>query len=95
MIFAMFVTVSDKNCWQKFVLFFAIFSILGFPAWAQQKVLARDKEHLQKLVAQGIRESGLSANLNYIDTSQVKNMSELFYGSLFNGDISGWDVSNV
>ena len=35
------------------------------------------------------------ANLNWIDTSDVTNMSLLFYQTKFNGNISEWDVSNV
>ena len=38
---------------------------------------------------------GLNTNLNAWDVSQVTNMSRLFYGAAFSGDISGWDVSNV
>ena len=33
--------------------------------------------------------------LNYIDTTNVTDMSYLFFSSLLNGDISKWDVSNV
>ncbi|MEM9424470.1 MAG: BspA family leucine-rich repeat surface protein, partial [Spirochaetota bacterium] len=53
------------------------------------------KAELQKLVNAAIAENP-KANLNYIDTRNVKDMSELFKGkSGFNGDISKWDVSNV
>jgi len=34
-------------------------------------------------------------NLNWIDTSELTDMSHVFYGILFDGDISLWDTSNV
>ena len=34
-------------------------------------------------------------NLNWIDTSNITNMCQLFSGTNFNADISQWDVSNV
>ena len=55
----------------------------------------KDKEELKELVDKLIKERGEEANLNDIDTSEIKDMSELFKASKFNGDISEWDVSNV
>ena len=94
------VPVRRKNCrknWQKLAIaiLVAVCWFAGFPAWGQQKIRAKGKADLQRLVAEGIRQFGLVADLNYIDTSEVTDMSELFYGLLFNGDISGWDVSKV
>ena len=40
-------------------------------------------------------ESLYHANLNWIDTSGIFTMENLFYESKFDGDISEWDVSNV
>ena len=50
---------------------------------------------LQALVYKLIKERGNNANLNDIDTSEIKDMNMIFYNSKFNGDISNWDVSNV
>ena len=41
------------------------------------------------------RESLFHADLNWIDTSEIHTMENLFYDSKFDGDISEWDVSNV
>ena len=41
------------------------------------------------------RESLYHADLNWIDTSEIHTMENLFYDSKFDGDISEWDVSNV
>ena len=53
------------------------------------------KNELKKLVDKLIKERGNDADLNDIDTSEIIDMSEVFYRSEFNGDISNWDVSNV
>ena len=55
----------------------------------------KDKDELRNLIKQLIKERGENADLNDIDTSEITDMSKLFYASKFNGDISEWDVSNV
>ena len=55
----------------------------------------KTKVELIKIVDQLIKERGNEADLNDIDTSEIKDMYKLFYTSDFNGDISNWDVSNV
>ena len=55
----------------------------------------KDKNELKELVKKLIKERGYDADLNDIDTSEIKDMHQLFYDSNFNGDISNWDVSNV
>lgn len=50
---------------------------------------------LKKIIDKTIKEQGYDCDLNFIDTSKIEVMGELFYGSKFNGDISKWDVSNV
>lgn len=59
------------------------------------KIIAKDKDHLKKLIAQEMKQHGNECDLNHIDTSHIRTMSYLFDGSNFNGDISQWDVSNV
>ena len=55
----------------------------------------KTKEELKKLVNNLIKERGNEADLNDIDTSEITDMTTLFYNSKFNGDISNWNVSNV
>ena len=50
---------------------------------------------LKELIDKLIKERGNDADLNDIDTSEITDMSYMFYHSNFNGDISNWDVSNV
>ena len=53
-------------------------------------IKARNKSHLQKLIQETIRQHGSQADLNFIDVGQITDMSSLFDGSDFNGDISQW-----
>ena len=57
----------------------------------------KTKNELKELVYRLIKERGYEADLNDIDTSEITDMSRLFYESTFNfnGNISNWDVSNV
>ncbi len=54
------------------------------------------KSGLKVRVTAGISNWGDTADLNYIITSEVTNMSNIFTDvSTFNGDISDWDVRSV
>jgi len=63
----------------------------------RKKVIARDREHLRKLVYESIQKYGPNCDLNFIDVSGVEDMDGVFAGVNrgFNGDISQWDVSCV
>ena len=64
-------------------------------ASAETTVQPKTKDELKKIIEKTIKEQGNKGDLNFIDTSKITDMSELFYNSKFNGDISKWDVSNV
>ena len=59
------------------------------------KYFPETKEELKDIILQRIKEEGNEVDLNDIDVSKITDMSNLFRGTDFNGDISSWDVSNV
>ena len=59
------------------------------------KVQPKNIKELVKIIEDTIKKEGSNCNLNFIDTSCIKDMSYLFSDNKFNGDISEWDVSNV
>ena len=59
-------------------------------------ILAYDKTQLKRLIHIGCKILGHGGNFNWIDTSKITDMSELFYDNKkFNGHIELWDVSRV
>lgn len=55
----------------------------------------RTKNELFELAFKRMREYGYDCDLNDIDVSAIDDMSNLFAGTQFCGDVSKWDVSNV
>ena len=59
-------------------------------------IKAHDKNHLRQLIKVGQELFGNTGNFNWIDTSEITDMSNLFHeNNKFNGHIELWDVSNV
>ena len=59
------------------------------------KYCPKTKEELKDIILQRIKEEGKEVDLNDIDVSKITDMTSLFEGTDFNGDISEWNVSNV
>jgi len=58
-------------------------------------VQAKTKEELKVLIESEIIENGNQCDLNHIDVSLITDFSNLFLDSVFNGDISRWNVSGA
>ena len=61
----------------------------------RETIVAASTEHLNELVQEHIRLDGHACDLNHIDVSGIRDMSNLFKKAKFNGDVSRWNVSNV
>ena len=55
----------------------------------------KNKKELMEIIREIIAEKGPNCDLNFIDVSNITDMSYLFWTTKFDGDISKWDTSNV
>ena len=62
---------------------------------SKYKYFPKTKKELQDIINNRIKQEGNNVDLNDIDVSKITDMSELFEGTDFNGNISNWDISNV
>ena len=53
------------------------------------------KDELTSIIENRMRKYGNECDLNDIDISLITDMTHLFFGSEFNGNISKWDTSHV
>ena len=63
--------------------------------WSAYSCQPKTNKELEQIINDRIEKEGPNCDLNDIDVSHITDMSYLFYGSKFDGDISRWDVSNV
>ena len=61
----------------------------------REMITVNNKKELIELIKQRIKDQGPKCDLNDIDVSKVTDMSHLFYLSIFDGDISKWNVGSV
>lgn len=60
-----------------------------------QSIIHANDDNIKKIVKDQIDKFGKNVDLNYINTSDVTMMLEVFDQTDFCGDVSKWDVSNV
>ena len=61
-----------------------------------ETVQPKTTKELKQLIKDTIKKEGNEADLNFIDTSLITDMTDLFVGMFnFNGKIDKWDTSKV
>lgn len=55
----------------------------------------KDKKELMRMIDDEVVKNGPICSLNHIDVSEITDMEGVFRLSIFDGDITDWDVSNV
>ena len=50
---------------------------------------------LEEIIAQEIAENSVSCDLNHLDVSEMQDLSDAFKGSLFQGNVSSWQVNMI
>lgn len=60
-----------------------------------KKEVVEDNEHLKRLINNQIDFRGVNCSLNHLDVSNVKDFSEVFKSSKFDGDVSQWYTSSA
>ena len=63
--------------------------------WSTYSCQPKTRIELKEIIEYRISKEGPNCDLNDIDTSLITDMSWLFYGLKFNGDISKWNTSKV
>ena len=63
--------------------------------WTTYAYQPKTRGELKDIIRSRVSKDGPNCDLNDIDTSLITDMSHMFAYSLFNGDISRWNVSNV
>ena len=87
--------VSEWKISSEYGRLWMLFSLQNLVKDEKQTARPTTKQELKKIIEETIEKEGYKCDLNFIDTSLITDMSDLFYCSRFNGNISKWDVSNV
>lgn len=83
--------LKEFKTYDDFMEFVKTFSRSTF-----ETVQPKTTKELKQLIKDTIKKEGNEADLNFIDTSLITDMTDLFVGMFnFNGKIDKWDTSNV